>query len=140
MIRPTFAAVRSAYKTHGTHACPMHFPNTCAIRMSEALIAASESFHEVFRLSKKNLCPHGMVRGAQDLGAILATPAVFGKPNHGWETPRTSPPEILSRKGIVCFMNIPSFAGQGHIDLWDGAGPVGQAYWTASPVWMWTLP
>jgi hypothetical protein len=39
MIKPIFAMLKANYKTQPTqiHKCSMHFPNTCAIRMSEAL-------------------------------------------------------------------------------------------------------
>jgi len=36
-------------------------------------------------------------------------------------------------------MNIPGFDGQGHIDLWDKNYPVGDSYWDAKTIWMWTL-
>lgn len=117
----------------------MTFPNTCAIRMSEALVAASPMLLDVFRRSSKNKCPHGYIRGAQDLAAILAQPGVFGKRDLGWECPGRAPSSIRGKKGVICYMNIPSFAGQGHIDLWENGRPVGSAYWDASPIWMWEL-
>jgi len=36
-------------------------------------------------------------------------------------------------------MKIPGFGGQGHIDLWDNNAAVGDAYWDAQTIWMWTL-
>jgi len=139
MKRPTFSGVRMYYKTQGTHTCTMLFPNTCAIRMSEALVTASPDMLKIFKKSGKNLCPHNFVRGAQDLAAILGSTSGFGKRDYGWERPKSAPKQISGQKGIVCFMNIPTFSGQGHIDLWDGRGPVGNAYWDASPIWMWKL-
>ena len=139
MVRPSFASVRKHYPTSRTHSCSMTFPNTCAIRMSEALVAASPRLLDAFKRSGKNRCPHDFVRGAQDLAAILASPTVFGTRDHGWEKPGTAPKKIEGLTGIICFMNIPSFGGQGHIDLWDRNGPIGAAYWDASPVWMWEL-
>ena len=111
--------------------------------MSEALVAAEPTLLGVFKTAQKkmniNICPHGYVRGAQDLGAILAK--YFGPRDLGWEAPASAPRQIQDKTGIICFMNIPTFpAGQGHIDLWDRSGPVGSEYWTASPIWMWKLP
>jgi len=49
----------------------MYFPNTYAIRMSEALASASESTKARINGFPRNQCPHGFLRGAQDLGAAL---------------------------------------------------------------------
>lgn len=139
--KPTFSVLKSHYRTlpHEIHACSMHFPNTCAIRMSEALEKSNEGFLAAFKNSKKNVCPHGYMRGAQDLGAVLST--VLGMRNYGWSgAPNsTAPASIQGVKGIICFMNIPGFSGQGHIDLWDGSSEVGAAYWDAKTIWMWRL-
>ena len=144
MIRPSFYKLKSNYKkkSRDIHTCSMHFPNTCAIRMSEALVRSNEKFLDAFKKSVKNKCPHGYIRGAQDLGAILAKRSVFGVRDFGWsaqENPHNPPDDAIGKKGIVCYMNIPDFGGQGHIDLWDEAKPIGQAYWDAETIWMWTL-
>ncbi len=144
MIRPSFYNLKSNYKKRSReiHTCSMHFPNTCAIRMSEALVRSNKRFLEVFKRSIKNKCPHGYIRGAQDLGAILAKPSVFGARDFGWnaqENRSTPPDDAIGKKGIVCYMKIPDFSGQGHIDLWDETKPVGQEYWDAETIWMWTL-
>lgn len=144
MIRPSFYKLKSNYKSRleGTHPCSMHFPNTCAIRISEALVRSNERFLEKLKKSIKNKCPHGYIRGAQDLGAILAKPSVFGARDFGWnaqETRSTPPDDAIGKKGIICYMKIPGFSGQGHIDLWNETKPVGQQYWDAETIWMWTL-
>src|SRR5687767_11280931 len=73
ITRPSYATLATSYNCSGTHACSMTFPNTCAIRLSEALVSTTASWTSVFRASGKNLCPHHFVRGAQDLGGILAS-------------------------------------------------------------------
>ncbi len=120
----------------------MHFPNTCAIRMSEALVKTNKAFLDALTKSGKNVCPHGYVRGAQDLAAILNSPQVFCMRSFGWygQPNSSAPTNILGVRGIVCYMNIPGFSGQGHIDLWDGENEVGAAYWDAKTIWMWRLP
>jgi Type VI secretion system (T6SS), amidase effector protein 4 len=144
MAKPAFSTLRSNYRVYSTqiHACTMSFPNTCAIRMSEALARCDPAFTQVFRSSGKNVCPHGYVRGAQDLGAVLQSSAGFGSRQFGWNgsASGTPPAAALGKKGLVCYMTIPGFGGQGHIDLWDGSEAVGSAYWNAATIWMWTLP
>ncbi|MBL1259887.1 MAG: hypothetical protein COB33_005055 [Thiotrichaceae bacterium] len=144
MLRPSFYKLKSNYKKdkRKIHTCSMHFPNTCAIRMSEALVRSNEKILDVLKKSIKNKCPHGYIRGAQALGAILAKPSVFGARNFGWNAQENSsnpPDDVIGKKGIVCYMNIPGFSGQGHIDLWSGTEPVGDEYWDAEIIWMWIL-
>jgi len=144
IVKPAFSILKSNYRTQPTqiHACTMSFPNTCAIRMSEALVRTNASFAKVFKASGKNVCPHGYVRGAQDLGSILQSSVGFGMRNFSWNgSADGNPPKgALGKKGLVCYMNIPGFGGQGHIDLWDGTDAVGSAYWDATAIWMWSLP
>ena len=135
-MRPSFAAVESNYKRSGTHVCSMQFPNTCAIRMSEALAIAEPSLLSVFRSSGKNICPHGYVRGAQDLAAALTE--AWGRHDVGWNGGAGFHPST-SETGVICYMNIPGFSGQGHIDLLKSGSPVGEGYWSASPIWLWRL-
>lgn len=141
--KPAFSVLKGKYSTQrsSVHACSMHFPNTCAIRMSEALVRTDARFLAAFKKSSKNKCPHGYVRGAQDLGAILGSSSVWGRRNHGWNAQKSgaAPASATGKKGLVCYMNIPGFSGQGHIDLWDGSQAVGDAYWNAQTIWMWTL-
>ncbi len=143
IAKPTFASLKFNYRTQSTqiHACTMSFPNTCAIRMSEALVRTNSSFTKLFKDSGKNICPHGYIRGAQDLGSVLQSSAGFGMRNFGWNgnVSGDPPAAALGKKGLVCYMNIPGFSGQGHIDLWDGSDAVGSAYWNAATIWMWSL-
>jgi hypothetical protein len=87
--------------------------------MSEALVRTNPKFLAAFKKSHKNKCPHGHIRGAQDLAAILALPYVLGARNHGWGTQSSGSPtnDAIGKKGIICYMNIPTYSGQGHIDL-----------------------
>lgn len=105
--------------------------------MSEALAAVNPGVIDVFRMSGVNVCPHGFVRGAQDLARVLTN--LWGTHNLGFEAPGGPPAEMNGKQGVACYMNIPGFDGQGHIDLWDRSGPVGQAYWAANPIWFWNL-
>ncbi len=141
LMRPTFSAILAVYKTDPTqiHNCTMHFPNTCAIRMSEALDKTVTGIKQKFAESGVNLCPHNFVRGAEDLAGILRKADVFGVYDAGFNAPGTVPASVQGKKGLVAYVNIPDFPGQGHIDLWDDTKPVGSAYWNADPVWFWKL-
>lgn len=152
MLRPTYTSIFNHYVLRTTspavHDCPGYvFENDCAIRLSEALVLSDKNFLTVFKNSQRNLCPHGYVRGAQDLG--FAYSHQFGPPSIGWETQssRTDiPKKALSHKGLICFMKIPGYGGQGHIDLWDGSQKEnltrigGKGYWDSETIWFWTLP
>lgn len=140
--RPTYASLSGVYSTNqsSVHACSMNFPNTCAIRMSEALDKAVSGIKDKFAASGKTLCPHNFMRGAQDLAGVLRRADVFGVHNAGFSKPGQAPDAIKGLRGIVAYMNIPTYLdGQGHIDLWDGTKPVGAAYWNADPIWFWKL-
>ncbi|EKO3858959.1 MULTISPECIES: T6SS effector amidase Tae4 family protein [Vibrio] len=143
MKKPSFSKLKVNYKTLPTqiHSCSMAFPNTCAIRMSEALVKTDSDFLTALKNSSKNKCSHGYLRGAQDLAAVLGSPKVLGTRTLGWTSQANGQPpsNAIGKKGIVCYMNIPDFSGQGHIDLWDGTKAVGDAYWEAKTIWMWTL-
>jgi predicted Rossmann-fold nucleotide-binding protein len=139
--KPTYAALRAVYKTSPTeiHSCSMHFPNTCAIRISEALDQVVSGIKQKFSASGVNVCPHGFVRGAEDLAGVLRGADVFGLYDAGFSAPGSPPSAVNGKKGLVAYINIPGFPGQGHIDLWDGAAPAGEAHWSADPIWFWKL-
>lgn len=139
--RPTYTKLRGVYKTDPTqiHSCSMQFPNTCAIRMSEALAQVVTGIKDKFKTGGVNLCPHDYVRGAEDLAGVLRKAEVFGLFDYGFSNPGSAPSSVNGKKGLVAYINVPGFPGQGHIDLWDGTAPAGAAYWNADPIWFWSL-
>lgn len=135
--KPTFSRLWSAYST-STHPCSLDMTNQCAIRVSRALIAAGfPKSHFKGGSYTGKLCPHGYARGAQDLGAMLNR--LWGSRTLGWSSPGSQPKNIGGRKGVICFMNIPSYGGQGHIDLWDGSETKTGSYWDSQTIWFWEL-
>lgn len=132
--RPSFDSLSNNYSMDA-HNCPdiSPSPNQCAVRLSRALIAAGVPMDPY----PGNLCRHGYARGAQDLAAFLRNK--WGQYEYGFSNPGDVPGQIRGKKGVIVFMNIPGFSGQGHIDLWDGATTKSGAYWNADPIWMWTL-
>jgi predicted Rossmann-fold nucleotide-binding protein len=141
LARPLFEDIKAVYSTDpaSIHGCTMTFPNTCAIRMSEALDKTVPGIRAKFVASGLNLCPHEFMRGAEDLAAVLRRADVFGVYDAGFARPGSAPVGLNAKRGVVAYINIPSFPGQGHIDLWDGSAPVGDAYWDADPIWFWKL-
>ncbi len=161
--KPTFADLLKSYKTDPktVHACSVVNPadsavNTCACRMSEALVIANKLIKsraaigklgdgkgdgKKFLLGKygysHKLCPHGLGRGAQDVGGFLAQH--WGTWTSGWEKPGTEPASLKDKTGVIMFGTIPGFDGQGHIDLWNKTKAVGHAYWDAAVVWFWKM-
>ena len=83
------------------------------------------------------VCPHGYARGPQDLASYLRR--IWGNRDLGWSKPGVVPGNAAGVKGIICFMNIPGYGGQGHIDLWDGSSTKTGAYWDSETIWLWKL-
>jgi len=163
--KPLFAKLLSNYKTAPTsvHECKLIDPtqsaiNTCAARMSEALAIANDivasrseiaalgtgkgdgTSHVLGKYGYGNfgrLCPHGIGRGAQDVAAFLAHH--WGARTMGWSKQPSVPDTIQGLAGIVAFMKVPGFSGQGHIDLWNKTGPVGHDHWDAETIWFWKM-
>lgn len=162
--KPRFDDVLSNYNTDAetVHTCAILNPtdaadgiNTCAARMSEALVLANKLVADRAKIrgsGKKgdtypllgpysyklfgNLCHHGIARGARDLGEFLT---------YHWGQPKAftglteAPPALQGQRGVVCFVKIPGFDGQGHIDLWNATETVGSSYWDSSKVWFFEL-
>ncbi len=162
--KPRFDVLLANYKTdpETVHTCAILNPtasydgiNTCAARLSEALCIANglASDRTKIREGQKkgddypllgpygyrvfgNLCNHGIARGARELGEFLA---------HNWGQPKgftgltDAPADIQGKTGVLCFVKIPGYSGQGHVDVWNKTGCVGHGYWDASKVWFWEL-
>jgi hypothetical protein len=163
--KPAFDDVLKVYSTdpESVHRCAILNPtpegdgiNTCAARMSEALclankIAAKRSDIGKTRVVKGvypllgpygytmfgNLCTHGIARGARDLGEFLVRN--WGQPK-AFKAPGEPPAVISGKRGIVCFVKIPGFSGQGHMDVWNKTDCVGHGYWDSDHIWFWELP
>jgi hypothetical protein len=165
--KPSFATLVESYDTdpESVHACPLIHTknpvnvNTCAIRMGEALAIANglaESREAIAALTHINgnghtfllgpygyralLCPHGVSRGAHDVADFLTTQ--WGPPSRTWTAQvdgETSPEDAQGLTGVIAFMGIPTYAGQGHVDLWNGDAPVGHQYWNSRQILLWEL-
>lgn len=143
MLKPTFSQLDKHYNTNSRyiHTCTMQFTNTSAIRMCEALAATDRQFFDAFVKSTKNKCPHGYIIDAIDLATILSQPHLLGVRNHSWKAQSNgnAPASAHGKHGIISYMDIPGYAAQGHIDLWTNNSPVGDEFWEARSIWLWTL-
>ncbi len=173
--KPRFSELVNNYElpASSVHECRLIDPthddaiNTCAARMSEALVIANhlvKTRAEISALGRGqgtekgrgdgapyllgkygylafgHLCPHGIARGAQDLGKFIAHH--WGARTLGWPaqaSPTAAPEGIQGKTGLVLYAKIPGFSGEGHIDLWDGDHPVGHAYWNSQTIWFWEM-
>lgn len=137
MLKPNYARLDNVY-SESRHSCSLTMDNQCAIRVSRALIKAGwpkSAFKSASYTGK--VCPHGYARGAQDLAAYLSRELGFR--SKGWSRPGSVPGGASGVHGIICFMNIPGYGGQGHIDLWDGQATRTGSYWNSETIWLWSL-
>lgn len=90
--------------------------NTCAVRMSLALIEAGVRPAGRLQIKKGELEGHWIEPGQNKLSDWLlenmSAPSVLSYD----DMQETSGRELFGKKGIISFMRIPSYAG-GHIDL-----------------------
>lgn len=130
MGRPSFASVERNYK----RSISSIYAHTCAIRMSMALAAADPMIKSSFRATGRKIHGKFLISGAQDLAAFLRK--AWGRPDQSWTGSVGKP----IGDGVICYMNIPTFSGQGHIGLCNNGNSYdSDDYWTANPVWFWRL-
>lgn len=143
MLKPAFSQLDKNYNTNSKyiHSCTMQFTHTSAIRMCEALAATDKIFLDEFLKSTKSKCPHGYITSAIDLVSILSQPHLLGVKTHSWASQANgnAPTTAHGKHGIISYMDIPGYAGDGHIDLWENKSPVGDEFWEARSIWLWTL-
>jgi hypothetical protein len=163
--KPQFSDLKARFRTdpESVHECSLIDPtrasvDTSAARISEALALANRLLADRAAIARLGsgaggaakplfgafgyadfgpLCTHGIGLRAQDLGAFLAHH--WGPRTIGWETQAGAPDAIKGKTGVVLFARVPGSDDQGHIDLWDRTGAVGQAFWNAKTIWFWQL-
>jgi len=120
-----------------------NFLNTCAIRVSLALIKCGVKVKGRMAINKG---PHKgalIEPGQARLANMLAGPAFFGAPEKFSQ--QGAPGGIGQRQGVVAFWRIPGYLGGagGHIDILlpsTGIKVCGSAcYWRCGEVWFWAL-
>jgi len=117
------------------------YENTCAVRMSLALIKSGVDF--IGRLKIKDGAQKGKMiePGAKLLADQLMRPVVFGRPDVF--SPRDAIARLSGKKGVILFWKITGYGG-GHIDLIETSATVqtcnSQCYFESKEIWFWPLP
>lgn len=115
--------------------------NTCATRMSLALIKSGVKFDGRLTIKDGNWKGRKIEAGAKLLADQLSRPGVFGKPVI-WRDSDKFKAELGNKKGVVFFWKITGYDG-GHIDLIEpttaGAICNSHCYFSCKEIWFWEL-
>ncbi|AQT62082.1 T6SS effector amidase Tae4 family protein [Cellvibrio sp. PSBB023] len=117
------------------------YANTCATRMSLALIKAGVNFQGRLRIKSGAYKGRTIETGAKLLADQLMQPGIFGKPEIFTDT-STAPNKIGTKKGVIFFWKITGYDG-GHIDLIESNNKVqmcnSHCYFNCKEIWFWEL-
>lgn len=117
------------------------YANTCATRMSIALIKAGVTFTGRLRIKKGTYKERKIETGAKLLADQLMLDNVFGKPEI-FTNASTAAAKIGAKKGVVFFWKITGYDG-GHIDLIETSNKLqicnSHCYFNCKEVWFWEL-
>jgi hypothetical protein len=119
------------------------YDNTCAIRMSLALIKSGKAIPGRLRIKKGPYQGKLIEMGQRNLSLLLAHQSRLGTPEKF--SGRGAQDAIGNRNGIVSFWKlIPGLFENGHIDIVSApAGGIrvcgSDCYWTSKEVWFWPL-
>jgi hypothetical protein len=116
------------------------YENTCATRMSLALIKSGVSFRGRLKIKEGDYKGRTFEPGAKLLADQLAKPHVLGKPQVF--KPADARTKLLGKKGIVFFWKIDGYGG-GHIDIIESINSMhicnSACYFGSKEVWFWPL-
>jgi hypothetical protein len=116
------------------------YVNTCAVRMSLALIKAGINFTGRIKIKAGPYLGKMIEPGAKLLADQLSLPHVFGKPTVF--RPMEFVPKVTGKRGVVLFWKITGYGG-GHIDLIDvsdaNAVCSSNCYFDSKEIWFWEL-
>lgn len=114
--------------------------NTCAVRMSLALIKSGVDFIGRLKIKEGPYKGKMIEPGAKLLADQLARPAVFGRPDVF--APRDAMSKLSGKKGMILFWKITGYGG-GHIDLIEVSTTVqvcnSACYFSSKEIWFWPL-
>lgn len=120
-----------------------NFANTCAIRVSLALIKAGIQVKGRMAIRKGPFKGALIEPGQARLAHMLSSPSMFGAPEKFVR--EAAIPGIGQRQGLVAFFRIRGYLGGagGHIDILlpsIGVKVCGsECYWDCGEVWFWEL-
>lgn len=117
------------------------YKNTCATRMSVALLKAGVSVQGRLKIRSGNLAGKSVEPGAKLLADQLARPGLFGPPVI-FQHPSGTPPALKGQKGVIFFWKLAT-SGIGHIDLVEPTNGTqickSNCYFACQEVWFWPL-
>jgi hypothetical protein len=117
-----------------------NYVNTCATRVSLALIKAGINFTGRIKIKAGPYLGKMIEPGAKLLADQLSLPHVFGKP--AVFRPMEFVPKVTGKRGVVLFWKITGYGG-GHIDLIDvsdaNAVCSSNCYFDSKEIWFWEL-
>ncbi len=116
------------------------YVNTCATRMSLALIKSGVPIHGRLRIKDGKYKGRTVEPGAKLLADQLAMPHALGKPQIFKAA--DAPAKLEGKKGIVFFWKMGDYAG-GHIDVIETTNGMhicnSACYFSSREVWFWPL-
>lgn len=116
------------------------YENTCAVRMSIALLKSGVTFTGRLKVKAGELKDKSIEPGAKLLADQLMKPRAFGKPE--LYKPTDFLKKITGRKGAVLFWKITGYGG-GHIDLINASNTHtvcnSHCYYNSKEIWFWEL-
>lgn len=116
------------------------YGNTCATRMSLALLKSHISFRGRLPIKSGKYKDQSVEPGSKLLADQLALPHAFGKP--AVYTPQTILKKISGKRGVIFFWKIHGYGG-GHIDLIDFQNGVATChsfcFFESKEIWFWEL-
>lgn len=116
------------------------YVNTCAVRMSLALIKSGVHFIGRMKIKEGPYKGKMIEPGAKLLADQLARPTAFGRPD--LISPANAISRLSGRKGVILFWKIAGYGG-GHIDLIEASTTVqvcnSACYFSSKEIWFWPL-
>lgn len=117
------------------------YANTCATRMSIALIKSSVSFIGRIKIKAGKYAGRSIEPGARLLADQLARPEVLSRPKI-FTKPTDAPAYLMGKQGIIFFWKIVGYDG-GHIDLVESSNSTqvcnSHCYFSCREIWFWQL-
>jgi hypothetical protein len=117
------------------------YANTCAVRMSLALLKSGVTFGGRLKIKAGDHAGKLIEPGAKLLADQLARPSVFGAPQT-FSSPATAQTRLAGKQGVVLFWKIDGYGG-GHIDLIESSNSAllcnSHCYFSCKEVWFWPL-
>jgi len=116
------------------------YVNTCAVRMSLALLKSGVSFVGRLEIKKGEFKGKTVEPGAKLLADQLMRPMVFGRPQI--HRPSEFITTVAGQKGVVLFWKVTAYGG-GHIDVIETSNTSAvcnsNCYFSSKEIWFWPL-